>query len=1170
MSYRLRRKSRPQGDVEIYGGPLKQKSFKGGMNLDVPASEIKADEVAYASNVIFREFGFEARAGSIQVSQFSFADINTASNFNAYCSNPLKFGTFGVNYRNAICYNSQVRYYGENPASSIYVAPGSYDYTTNVTIGAHNPGTGDTTMIPYRRGFMIFNAAKISYTEFSGAFVVNSPNPVHGIKDDNASGAFKYRYLLTLSRCSIYSSDGTVSTYTATDRNTAGAELVHESGSNGARYNLAGTSTARQTDYGEVFRATAISASSSYALTNADLKAAFSTAADVTNDLAAAHFTHVTIWRTCDFGDAGIALGNDRALFYWVADVKRSDVIGVGAGFTDVFSDASIQNNNVLLKTQGFDPMPSGSCAELAGGWMFVADRTNATSENYLNYCAISNSPENIGYYFGEVQKWRFNQGIRAMRANQDILSIFCESSSHICNMTSYVSSPSKVQSVPFLNYFHAVDRSIGIKDWATLDSIDENTFIAVCSDNSVRQWDTTKWGDDLAYEKVSTEIRQIVPASVNTYERGSVGKYYNGAYYLWYSKDLTDTATTKCLRYGFGKKAGYGWSFYEGTAFPNFKRGVQVVDETQGVQRLIVIRGTNGKFIWVDTFKPFVGAVDDTNIVPSAYQMDRCELDLGDYPNGSGTEIASTVKFRELIGNSESDVLVHDETFHRWRPLSESVGYRSGLSISMSAYKDGSTTAYETITEQPRTGALKFTKEVAARRVQLAVSTDVGSWRYVGIDSSFRSLDKINYATAGDNSSSESTTSYPQFQSEWAQDLDFWLTRREEGLDRATGVQMDPVYAGAITMSTGPDSKSSSAYSFSAIVTNAHDYTEAWTATNSYWTYDGDQDFATYPGYLATSASGSAPVFNGGTLFTAFPLSLATYPFKMRHKLRVLSANSTNTAFCIFDVAEDAGFVGDFVEFIFQYQQSTQTYYIEVLGTKSGNPTYDVLTDLNIARTADSEFWLDFEINSTGWKFAIPDNGIYMSDTGWSFSTVGFMDVNVQRTDANNQGMLAESRIWTDAPGSSDARYDEDFTESYTGDFTASFWVKGASYNRDIMRVDGTHPMYFQLTDSTHLDVCGLDVVTLTAVGSGWNHFFIRRVGTSVTVYQNDVLKGTITDSGPTTLGGGSQIHVGPTNGAMQVADVRIKGDDISADAKTYYYNNVISEHGDMVMPQV
>jgi hypothetical protein len=919
------------------------------MNIDVPASEIKENEVAYASNVIFREFGFEARPGTIEISEFGFTGITPSSLYD-YTSKVIKFGIFSSNYANIVSYNSTIRFYTENPDTAINSYGFDWSSGSGISASAWNPGTGDTTMVPYRRGFIIFNSAKISYCEASGSFQVNSPNPVHGIKDDNSSGAFKYRYLVTLSRSSVYGSDGMVSTYTATDRNTAGAELVHESGSNGARYNNAGTSTARQTDYGEVFRATAISVSSAYTLTAADLKAVFSSTSSVTDNSAAAHFTHATIWRTRDFGDAGSALGNSKVVYYWVADVKRSDIFDGGgyAGFSDVYTDDTIQNNGLILKTQGFDPLPSGSCGEVAGGWLFVSDRTNSTSENYLNYCAVSNSPENIGYYFANVQKQRFNQGIRAMRANQDILSIFCESSSHICNMTSYVSDLSKTQSVPFLNYFHAVDRAIGIKDWATLDSVDENTMIAVCSDGSVRKWDTTRWGDDLAYEKVSTEIQQIVPASPFTYERGSVGKYYNGAYYLWYSTNSSDTATTKCLRYGFGKKAGYGWSYYTGFPQPSFKRGVAVVNQTNGVQRLVVIRASTGKFLWCETFTPFTGALDDTNSGGSpTYAMVRQELDFNNYPNQSGTEISSTVRFRELTGNSESDILVHDETFNRWRPRVQADGYRSGMTVSMSAYKDGSVTAYETVTNQPRTASVKFTKEIAARRVQLEVSTNVGAWRYVGIDSFFRSLDKINPAVAGDNSSSESTTSYPQWQAEMASNLNHWVTRRETTLDRATGVEATA--SGAITLVTGPDTKSESAHVFFL-------KTYSWTVSNT-----------------------------------------------------------------------------------------------------------------------------------------------------------------------------------------------------YAADFGVSFWIKDPDTNLDFFTIAGANPMTCKFTNATTLSFSGLGTV--------------YRSGNTIYVYQNGVLKGTITSS--TILGGGN-LTLGNLSGGFKIFDFRVFSDNVSTDASTYYYNNVLNEHGDMVCPQV
>jgi hypothetical protein len=960
VSFRLRRKTRPQGDVEIYGGPLKQKRFDGGMNIDVPASEIKDNEVAYSSNVIFREYGFEPRSGTIEISEFGFSHISPVNLF-GYVSNRIKFGIFAANYNHIVSYNSTIRFYNENPNSSTYVNGFGYDWNTNVNASAWNPGTGDTTIIPYRRGVVVFSSSKISYCESNGCFQVNSPNPVHGIKDDNGGGgAYQYRYLLTLSRSSIYGTDGLISTYTATDRYAAGAELVHESGTNGARYQNAGTSTARQTNYGEVFKAAAIASGSAYAITNADLKAAFSSTSSTTDNSAAAHFTHVTVWRTLDYGTNGLALGNNKAIYYWVADVKRSDVFG-GSGLSDVYSDNTIQNNGLIIKTQGFTPMPSGAAGEIAGGWMFAFDRSNATSENYLYYCAVANSPENIGYHFYDIQKWRFNQGLRAMRANQDILSIFCESSSHICNMTSYVTDASKLTSIPFLNYFHAVDRAVGIKDWATLDSVDENTMVAVCSDGSVRTWDTTRWGDDLAYDKVSTEIQKIVPASPFNYEQGSVGKFYKGAYYLWYSTSSSDTVTTKCLRYGFGKKAGYGWSYYTNFPQPNFKRGVSVVDETQGVQRLVVIDGVHGKFYWCETFNAFTGATDNTNVGGSpTYPMVRTELDLNNYPNQSGTEITSTVMFRELIGNSESDIMVHDETFHRWRPLVKEDGFRSGMTVSMSAYKDGSTTAYETVTNQPRTASIKFTKEIAARRVQLAITTNVGAWRYVGIDSFFRSLDKVNPATSGDNSSSESTISYPQWQADLATNLTHWVSRRETNIDRATGTTLTA--SGSITLVTGPDTKT----------------------------------------------------------------------------------------------------------------ESAQVYYLQT--------------------------------------------------------------------------------------------YSETAANSYT-DFSLSFWVKDPDLNLNFFTIAGTNPMTCQFTANTTLSFSGLGTVTIASVASGWHYFFIKRSGTTISVYQNGALKGTITSG--TTLGGGN-LTIGNVGGGVKMHDFRAYSDVKLVDSMTYYYNNVLNEQGDMVMPQV
>jgi len=306
---------------------------------------------------------------------------------------------------------------------------------------------------------------------------------------------------------------------------------------------------------------------------------------------------------------------------------------------------------------------------------------------------------------------------------------------------------------------------------------------------------------------------------------------------------------------------------------------------------------------------------------------------------------------------------LLHDETFHRWRPRDESVGYLSGMTVSMSAYKDGSTTVTETITAQPKTAALKFTKEIAARRVQLAVTTAVGGWRYVGIDSHFRSLDKINFATAGDNSSSESTTSYPQYQADLAAGLNHWITRRETTLDRATGINLTA--SGAPTLTTGPDGNSYSGHSFSS------------------------------------------------------------------------------------------------------------SYYTEA---------------------------------------------------------------------ASN---------------------------AYSADFSLSFWVKTTDYAKNLFSIAGTNPLSVQFTNATTISFSGLGTVTVSTIASGWHLFFIKRVGTTITVYQNGVSRGTITDSGPTSLGGGT-LTLGMSAGACLISDFRVYSTVKTTAAMDYYYTDVTANSGALVMPQV
>lgn len=876
MGYHLPRYSRSQSDRELYGGSLKQKSFKGGMNMDAPASELKEDELALAENVICREYGLEARPGSIQYNQALFSLNPTL--VNGYCYTPSTFAGSYQGFRHVFNYNNTIRSYPDSPNNS-YIE--SVNLLSVSGSGTYAPGTGNTTIVPYRRGALLFTTSKISYNEPGGAFQVNAPNPIHGVANNAAATRnYAYRYLFTLSRIIAYSQDPSSGT-SVTDRLSAGAELVHETGTNGKRYNASGTSTARNSDAGEINKAAAISAASPLVIPTTDLVAAFGSASDVADNTAASHFTHVSIYRTLDVGPLGIGpqgAGNNEQLYVWVGDVSRASANGSGT-FSDGLSDDDlrnrIQSGNFLLKSRGLQPIPSGDCAEVTSGFIFVADRSNATTETRVHYCSTQ-SPELFGYYFPDLQQYRFNDGIRAMKANQDILSIFCNNSSHICALTSITEDTSKLQYIPVLNYFQPVDRTIGVRDWGTISSVDQNTMIAVCSDGTVRLWDGTKWGDDLSYGKVNSEIRQIVPASPASASRGSIGRYYKGAYELWYSKSSSDTYLTSHLRYGFGKDAGYGWTKNTNYVKPPFKVGAEVIIDDTGVQRMIVMSGvtsstyTAGHLYWVNTFRPFTGAVEQSSA------MDRVDIDGAVYYNSSaGSEITQKIRFREMSATEESRYLVHQESHLYLRPLVEETGYRSGASVSFLAYEDGSTTASETMTNVPKTADIRFTKEIAARRIQLEVQLITGASRLVGIDSHCRSLDRINYATAGDNSSSESTTSYPQHQYNLASNMRHWVTRRNFAMDRVSATNL--TQAGTVSWGPGADGGDATAYNFvsSGTLSKADTFSYSGDFALSFWvkSYTDAENMVSITGtntmYVRRSGSGSIYV-NDGLVTTA------------------------------------------------------------------------------------------------------------------------------------------------------------------------------------------------------------------------------------------------------------------------------------------------------------
>lgn len=199
--------------------------------------------------------------------------------------------------------------------------------------------------------------------------------------------------------------------------------------------------------------------------------------------------------------------------------------------------------------------------------------------------------------------------------------------------------------------------------------------------------------------------------------------------------------------------------------------------------------------------------------------------------------------------------------------------------------------------------------------------------------------------------------------------------------------------------------------------VRGLNDYIENWTAANSNWTYDGDESFSLYPGYLAVNppAASTFAQFNPVVDFLPFPrVPTSPYPIRLWMKIRAICNAGLNVALASCTLMVDNTYTLDFVNPVFGFNNVTGNYQIEVFTQKGGVPG-DVVYDTGIARVADGEF--DLVVEVTGVSYTIWLNGVLVAfESGFTFSEIGFIEVGLQR-QANKQGLINRTEIYTQAP---------------------------------------------------------------------------------------------------------------------------------------------------------
>lgn len=397
---------------------------------------------------------------------------------------------------------------------------------------------------------------------------------------------------------------------------------------------------------------------------------------DILNN-ALDHHTHIGIYMTNDLGsgiiDPVTNTAHNPEVFVWIQDVE---IDPVPATFTIDIEEAvwnsRVQSGGRILKTRQWAALPNGDIGQVAQGWFFNA----TTSDTFVYYSQINDDSLkgiSIGYYNVALQRHKLQTGIHAFVDIGDYLVIGAANKTYLFRLNSFQNVGS-LQSVFQLTPPSRIDDTIGIIDSGTIAQISESRFIAVCSDASVRIFDTVRWGKDHSLDKVkNSEIKKM--------QVGSVATYWQGAYYLWYRKDSSDAHNVNCLRLAVEDEAGEGWTTYSGDDWikpPLTTGAVNFVDEND-IQRVVVIDFTSLRPYWIETFDAYTGSgltqtfidkSDDPGICPLGETyfydaLDNDNLDTGNWladTTGTGTinEQNGRLEISIVQENSDEARMIH------------------------------------------------------------------------------------------------------------------------------------------------------------------------------------------------------------------------------------------------------------------------------------------------------------------------------------------------------------------------------------------------------------------------------------------------------------------------------------------------------------------------------
>lgn len=939
--------------------------------------------------------------------------------------------------------------------------------------------------------------------------------------------------------------------------------------------------------------------------------------------------THIGVYMTNDLGsqiiDPKTNTGFNTEEYVWIKDVTISKI---GDSFTpstftiDIDQDvwtARAETGGFGLETRQWAALPSGNLGEVAMGWFFTAN----TGETFTHYSQINDSGlkgVSIGYYNEAKQRHKLQDGITAFVDIGDYLVVSTSNKTYSYRLNSFHNVGTTLAAVFQLTTPSRLDDTIGIIDPGTIAQISEGRFMAVCSDASVRIFETTRWGADLSLDKVKkSEIRKM--------QVGSVAAYWQGAYFLWYRKDSTDTHNENTLRLAVENGAGEGWTTYSGDNWikPPLNTGaINFVDDND-IQRIVVIDFESLRPYWIETFNGFTGSGLTQTFIDKSDDPGICILGKTYLYDALDDSSFDTSKFSaDTTGNGS---LIEDQSLGFYssefgsadlaRAITvDSIGGGDDFEISVNLTDDFE--LYSTVFGDILWVELKLAA-FASPGDDLEVGTLAGDGIYIYLkvtsfldggstDYTFQAFWKV---VRGSDTYSGSTVVFPPLPTSGDIDIEFKITLVDQTITWFfNGDQMD--FSQDISWRLfGPLKGSFSASdegSGSAAAFNFFSLVSASGMPNKCIGLDGEGDDTT-PGRSTSAAVKTREIIgqretNIKTIQEAHaylrPASESDgFPstFKVNAKDYIDGSVTENETVNNVDFKGDIEFFKDAtgrrlqaefitnstdfrmvsfdVDYIEKREQSedrivttaTGTTYTDTLTTTDQEGYYSEMTKVLAFLVSRYDYTLELSQGVRAANFKVIQ--ISNNSSSWSGELgpdgKALSAVSVDYGDGTNTLSFASNKFTASAA----------FKQ-----FAFSFWVQDPNIGTKIFQISQNTKQYFYITfnSSTEIDFSGLFTVTLDDVTLGWNNIWVLRTGDQITIYQNKVSKGSFTFAASTKFGGDNfNIVIDGDSEDCEIFDFRLYIEDItvfipvlppSIAALGDYYDDVIGNEGRIYLP--